>query len=286
MAFCTNCGGSVAGAFCPQCGTAVKPMEQAAAAPPAAPPVAGAAKRTSPLVWILGIFFGLFVLGILAMVAGGLFVAHKVKQAGLDPNLMARNPGIAITKMLAAANPDVSVVSVDEGKSVVTLLDKKTGKTVTVSFADIQEGKIKFQEQGQEAITVDAGGAAKTGALEIKGPDGTLRLGGGAGIKVPDWIPAYPSSKPQGTFSVQKAEEESGTYTFNTSDAVKDVMSFYDRMLQQGGFKITSRTTHDTGGSSGGMLTAEDADKKRSVVITLGTADGGTSVNVLFEVKK
>ena len=188
--------------------------------------------------------------------------------------------------MLAAANPDVSVVSVDEGKSMVTLLDKKTGKTVTVSFADIQEGKIKFQEQGQEAITVDAGGAAKSGALEIRGPDGTLRLGGGAGVKVPDWIPSYPSSKPQGTFSMQQGEEEGGTYTFNTPDAVKDVMSFYDQKLQEAGFKITSRTTHDAGGSSGGMLAAEDADKKRTVMVTLGTADGGTSVNVLFGVKK
>jgi hypothetical protein len=85
---------------------------------------------------------------------------------------------------------------------------------------------------------------------------------------------------------MQKGEEEGGTYTFNTPDAVKDVMSFYDRILQQAGFKITSRTTHDAGGSSGGMLAAEDADKKRSVVITLGSADGGTNVNVLFEVKK
>lgn len=284
MAFCTNCGGSVAGAFCPQCGTAAKPVAQAAP-PPAAPAVAGAAKGTSPLVWILGILFGLFVLGVLAVVGGGLFVVHKVKQAGLDPDLMRRNPGIAITKMLAAANPDVSVVSVDEGKSVVTLLDKKTGKTVTVSFEDIKEGKIKFQEQGQEAITVDAGGAAKTGAVEIKGPDGTMRLGG-SNLNVPDWIGSYPSSKPQGTFSVQKGEEEGGTYQFNTPDAVKDVMSFYDRSLQQAGLKITSRTTHDAGGSSGGMLVAEDADKKRSVVVTLATADGATNVNVLFQVKK
>jgi hypothetical protein len=260
-------------------------MEQAAAPPPAAPVVAGAAKGTSPLVWILGILFGLFVLGVLAMVAGGLFVAHKVKQAGLDPDLMRRNPGIAITKMLAAANPDVSVVSVDEGKSMVTILDKKTGKTVTVSFADIQEGKIKFQEQGEAAITVDAGGAAKTGSVEIKGPDGTMRLGG-FNVKVPDWIPSYPSSKPQGAMSVQKGEEEGGTYTFNTPDAAKDVMSFYEQNLQKTGFKITSRTMHDAGGSSGGMLTAEDADKKRTVVVTLGTADGGTNVNVLFEVKK
>jgi len=83
---------------------------------------------------------------------------------------------------------------------------------------------------------------------------------------------------------MQKGEEEGGTYTFNTPDAVKDVMSFYDQKLQQAGFKITSRTANVDGPSH--ALAAEDADKKRSVVVTLGSADGGTNVNVLFEVKK
>ena len=71
MAFCTNCGAEVTGAFCKQCGT---PVSAASAAPapvftaqPAAvaAPVAGAApvqRKTSPLVWVLVIILGLFVL--------------------------------------------------------------------------------------------------------------------------------------------------------------------------------------------------------------------------------
>lgn len=264
MAFCTNCGGSVSGAFCPQCGTAVKPAAQAAPPPPTAQPVAEAKKSRSPLLWILGIFLGLFVLGVLAVIGGGLFVVHKVKQAGLDPDLMRRNPAVAITKMLATVNPDVSVLSVDEGKGVVTVRDKKTGKTLTVNLEDIKHGQIKFQEEGKEAITLEAR----------------------VNVQAPDWIPSYPGSKAQGTFSMKKGEEEGGTYQFTTTDSVKDAMSFYEQSLPSAGFKITSRTTQDAGGSSGGMLAAEDADKKRSLVVTLGTADGNTTVNVLFGVKK
>ncbi len=293
MPFCGNCGGSVSGAFCPKCGTPIQSAAPSAAPPPApvssAPgpqPAAVPRKSTSPVVWIVGILLGLFLIGFLAVVGAGLFVVHKVKQAGLDPDLMRRNPGIAVTKMLAATNPDISVVSVDEDKGLVTLSDKKTGKTVTVNFEDVKQGKIKFQADGKEAVTVEAHGEGQSGALEVKGPDGAMKFGGGANAKIPDWIPSYPSSTPQGAFSMQGGQEDGGTYQFTTKDSPKDVMSFYDQKLQDAGLKITSRTTHDEGTTSGGLLSAEDAAKKRTVVVTVGTADGGTHVNVLYQVKK
>src|SRR5579859_1703866 len=99
MAFCTNCGANVSGAFCNQCGTPAAasggqapPMQ--AAPPPAmaqggvAMPPPPVARRTSPLVWILIVVLGLFVLGFLGVVGTGFFFAHKLHQAGLDTDLM------------------------------------------------------------------------------------------------------------------------------------------------------------------------------------------------------
>src|SRR5947209_7107826 len=112
MAFCTNCGASVNGAFCPSCGTPAP--QRGAAAPPMAgpampgPAMSGAAaqpavfppvkRKTSPLVWVLVIVLGLFVLGGVITAAAGYFVYHKVRQAGLDPDLIQRNPGLAVGK--------------------------------------------------------------------------------------------------------------------------------------------------------------------------------------------
>jgi hypothetical protein len=88
MAFCTNCGSNVAGTFCSQCGTAVGAAAQAP--PPPAPgayqpqPVvmggAPAARKTSPIVWVLVIVLGLVVLGGVAVVGTVAYVAHRARQ--------------------------------------------------------------------------------------------------------------------------------------------------------------------------------------------------------------
>jgi cytochrome c-type biogenesis protein CcmH/NrfG len=49
-------------------------------------------KKTSPWVWILGGCGVLVVLIVLALVATSLFIAKKAKDAGLDPDLMKKNP--------------------------------------------------------------------------------------------------------------------------------------------------------------------------------------------------
>ena len=87
-------------------------------APPVAPPPPAmpGQRKTSPIVWILVIILGLFVVGAIGVVGVGMFVVHKVHQAGIDPELWQRNPGLAASKFIAATNPDVEVVHVDEGR--------------------------------------------------------------------------------------------------------------------------------------------------------------------------
>ena len=104
MAFCTTCGANVTGTFCSQCGTPAA----SAAAPPPPPPVqpqplaapyvqqppyaqqpyaqpvpvaAPVARKTSPIVWVLVIVLGLFLLGGIAIAGFVAFVAHRVHQA-------------------------------------------------------------------------------------------------------------------------------------------------------------------------------------------------------------
>ena len=276
MAFCTNCGATVNGAFCPSCGTpAGAPSGPPAAARPAGPPAQPAAaggamppakRKTSPIVWVLVIVLGLFVLGGIATVAGGLFIFHKARQAGLDPDLIRRNPGLAVGKMLATANPDVEVVNTDDGAGTITVRDKKTGKVMTMSFDEAKKGKITFKEEGgdNKSATVEFGSSAE---------------------KLPSWVPAYPGAKVQGTFSVtgNSSEGEGGTYSLTTPDDAAKVLSFYQDKLKAEGLTIALNTTTP----DGGMLVAQDEGKKQNLTVIIGKdGQNGTSVNLTFGVKK
>ena len=250
-------------------------------------PVAAAPRKgVSPIVWILGIVAGIFVLGMLVLIGGGLFVAHKVKQAGFDPDLWRRNPGIAAAKMIAANNPDVSVVSVNERAGLITLRDRKSGETVTLNFEDVKNGRISFQGKGDEKVTIDAHGDGSAGTVEMKSADGAVSFGAGWAAKIPGWIPSYPASNPQGTFSAHSKDgSESGSFLFVTKDAPSAVLGFYEQGLKGAGFQITSNMTTQSAGKSGGLLTAEDNGTKRKVVVTVGTSDEGTTANIMFEAK-
>ena len=126
-----------------------------AAAPMAAAPVAAVPARRglSPIVWVLIIVGGLFVLGGVVVVGGVFFAVHKVKQAGLDPQLMQRNPGYAIAKLAITANPDVEEVSHDEAAGTITVREKKTGKVTTMKFGDLQNGHFSFSARDDNGQT-------------------------------------------------------------------------------------------------------------------------------------
>jgi hypothetical protein len=234
----------------------------------AAAPVPGAVpvkRKTSPLVWVLVIILGLFVLGGIVTVGAGMFFLHKARQAGLDPDLIQRNPGLAVGKMLAAVNPDVEVLSTDEGTGRITVRDKKTGKVVTMTFDDAKRGKFSFSAQGDDG---------KTASLEI-----------GAGAdKLPSWVPTYPGAKVEGTFAMtgDSGEGNGGSFGFSTSDTPEKVMSFYQDKLKELGIGV-KMTTHT---SEGGMILGADEGEKRTLHVIVGRESGETKVQVMYGLKK
>jgi hypothetical protein len=219
-------------------------------------------RKTSPIVWVLVIVLGLFVLGGLTIVGLGFFVMHKVKQAGLDPELMQRNPGLAVSKLVAATNPDVEVLSTDEGAGTITFRDKRTGKVSTITFDQAKNGKFSItaqDDQGKNA-TLDFGGSAKG---------------------IPEWVPSYPGgSEPKSTFSASAdGGKVSGSFTFTTSDPQDRVMSFYQDKFKELGLKTTNVTS-----PTGGSIIGTNDDTKRSLIVLVGN-DSPITVSVTYAVK-
>jgi hypothetical protein len=223
-----------------------------------------AARKTNPLIWVLVIILGLFFLGFVGIVGFGYYVAHKVKQAGIDPELWRNNPSLALGKILAATNPNVEVVKSDEGAGTVTLRDKRTGKETTMTFDQARNGKFSITADDDHGgtATMQFGGAAKTNDL-------------------PSWVPKYPGSDSTSTFALKGSGAdlaEGGSFAFTTPDATDKVLNFYKDKAQDLGLKV--KLTTSTG--SGSMFVATGDNEKRSLTVIVGAQNGSTSVSVTY----
>lgn len=226
-------------------------------------------KKISPWFWVtvgLGAFLAILLL---VIVAGGLFVWYKVRQAGLDPEMMRRNPALAVAKIVTATNSNVEVLGVDEKKGVIRVREKSSGKIMTMNFEDARQGKFVFQEEGEVKVGSD---------------QGAMTFHQGAG-NTPGWAPAYPGATVEGNVSMQGGEGEGGSFHFTVKDPAEKVIAFYETALKNAGMKITSNSTREGGAVSGGMVMGEDQEKKRNVMVTIGAGDQGTAVNVVFSTK-
>jgi len=226
------------------------------------------------------------ILGIIGVFLGGYFVWNKAKEAGLDPELMQKQPALAVAKMAVALDKDLEIVSVDEEKGLITVKKRSTGETMTVSADQAQDGKIVFKQDGKGDVTIQAKGDDDKGSLEIKTDEGSAKFGSLSVDKLPDWLPAYPGVQPEGTYSAQGKDGEGGGFHFVTTDTPNKVIAFYEQGLKQAGLTVTTNILQQNGKVAGGMATAESSNKKQTALITTTADKEGTRVTVIFELKK
>jgi hypothetical protein len=295
MAFCTKCGASVEGQFCPSCGTPVGVAEvsgppQSVPGPPPPPisqpmpgPVNISSKKRGPLFWILTGCLSLVVVAVIVSASCGLFFWNKVKQAGVDSALLQSNPGLAVAKMLAATNPDIEVVSVDENGGVIRVRDKKTGKSMTMDLSEAKNGKIVFKDDDNQNLEIQTQGKGDSASIEMRSSDGSTRIGAGA-VQLPAWLQAYPGAKSTGSFGTSSGEGKAGTEAFETSDSQEKVVSYYESSLKSQGFTV-EKTSFSSGQESTTILSAKSSDEQQTGVITVSRKEGKTIVSLSFESK-
>jgi hypothetical protein len=210
-------------------------------------------KKTNPLVWIL--------LGILGLIAIG-FVGCV-----LTVGYFARNPGLALAKLITASNPDAEVVSTDTGAQTTTIRNRKTGEQVTMSFDDIKAGKFKMRAIGKN------------------GEVANVELGAGDG-KVPSWVPIYPGARAQGNFTATgddgSGRGAGGVVTYESSDAPEKVIEFYKDKVNTMNMKVV--TMFDA--TDSGMMMARDQDEKRWLQVTVGKGSNGSTIGVTYGEKR
>lgn len=230
-------------------------------------PVPPAPKKIHPIVWILIGLFVVMVLAIMAVIAGGLFLAKKVSD----------NPAMAAATVLAATNPDVEIVTSDTSKGTVTLREKSTGKTVTMNLGELQQGRLVFSGDGKE-VSMEA----NSSGIQVKGNDGSImQLGSGGAL--PKWLPQYPGATLAGNFNANSGGEVGGMATYSTADGADKVAEFYRESFKSNGLSVTD--TDATSAGAGRVLTAT-ADDGRRVTVQFTPATGKTEFVVSYGILK
>lgn len=247
---------------------------------PQMPPPPPKSSGGKVLLWIFGGLAALVLLVVVCLAGLGFFMMHKARQAGLDPELMRKNPALAAAKMVVIANPDVQLVSSNDASGTMVVRDKKTGKLTTLKFDAANKKMVVTDDQGK---TVTATLDSNAGTVKMESEDGTVKIGANAD-KAPAWVPVYPGSTPQNTISVSgKGEQkQSGTYVCVVKDDPAKVLSYYAGQLTAAGMKLT-RTTSGEDAKSGGIVSGED--NGRSVIVTVSADSEGTHVSVMYSDK-
>jgi len=249
--------------------------------PQAPPPMtAPAPKKTSPWVWVAAGCGAVILVVVMVIAVGSYFAARKIKSVIGD----GKNPAISAIKFAAMVNPDLEIVGQDDAAGTVTVRDKKTGKTITVNADDIKHGRMSFTDEQGKSVTLEGsqGEDGSPGSLKIKSSEGEATFGAGAGVKAPEWIPMYPGSKPEATFSATSGRGQGGAFGFKTHDSATTVVDFYKRELESSGFEV-STTKFGASGHNGGIVTGTNAGAKHKLSVMIGEENGETTVTVTYE---
>jgi len=258
-------------------------------------------KGLSPLAWVGIGCGGVAALGLIVIVAGGIFVGNKVKKGIAEAG---DNPERFAAEMIVKVNPDMEMVEANDEEGKMTIRMKKTGEELTFSYADIKEGKFSVKTSNGETIKVEGNGnkIVKTDAdgkktvmkndgktMKIEGPDGkTITTTVGKAGTYWDNLPAkmkdlaYPKISEAATALTTSEDDKSikASFAFTTTDAETAVLKFYQEKLKAAGYAVKEES------SIIGVALQGNKEKDVVKVNTIKQGDGKTMVMFFSELGK
>jgi hypothetical protein len=234
----------------------------------------------SPLAWI-----GIGCLVLLVLCGVALSVMGYFAKRALDR--VSKNPTMAAAELMVRANPDLELVKADEDHNTITVKDKKTGETTTISADDAKNGKWSIKtDKGTATFDASSGKGINIQATDEKGQKSTTTFGGsGAPQNLPSWLPTYPGATVQGTYDTTNAEGRTAAFTVTTPDPSSKVIDYYEAQLKGAGLP-PEKSTYTTNGTTGGTVTGKSADGKREASVIVSTSNGSTQAVITFTEKK
>jgi hypothetical protein len=195
-----------------------------------------------------------------------------IPRSNADANIesqMKSNPIQALASMAAKMRPDLDVDSVNGATQTVTLKDKNGALSA-----------FKFDPERKTLVPVPAIQPKVAESPQPPPPEqpASTLLGW-----MPPWMPVYPATIPEIVSSTVTPEGDKQTIaTFKSGDKPTEIVQFYQAKLQESGFKIEAASS----GEPGGMIQAQDAEKKRMLILNVNARETETLTRVVTVQKK
>jgi len=184
---------------------------------------------------------------------------------GDSESQMKSNPIQTLASMAAKMRPDLELASVDGATQTITLKDKNGALST-----------FKFDPQTKTLVPVPA---VQPRVAENPQPPPPEQ----ATSTLPGWMPVYPDTIPEIVSSAVTPEGDKQTISmFKSGAKPMEIVQFYQANLQQSGFKIEAASS----GEPGGMIQAQDAGRKRMLILNVKSGETGTLSRVVTVQKK
>lgn len=210
-------------------------------------------------------------------------IYHKVADVAKESG---GNPAVMVAKLAIAANPDLEIVTTDEAKGVITVREKKTGKTITMPLTDFEKGKITVKDADGKTTTLDISESVDGGGkMTIQSPDGKTVIAGGT-TTLPAWVPTYPGAQPvEGSgFSSETPDGVAGMQSSTSTDSITQAKELYESKLKAAGFETHVNSLNSDGKETVSISATKDADKT-SVNVIIVNEDGKTKLTTSYQGK-
>ena len=181
--------------------------------------------------------------------------------------------------MITALNPDLDLVNYDKSADKVTIRQKSTGKTVTVSLNELKQGKISFEDSEGKKVTVETQGEGESGSVKVTTPEGVAEWG--TNVKVPGWVPQYPGATVGAHYSQIKDNQEQGTVQLTSTDSFDKVQQFYQSKLKEEGMSCDEPASASGPAARMQALSCKQANG-RTVNLTFTGADQQVMVIIAY----
>jgi hypothetical protein len=260
-------------------------MTNGSVPPPPPPPVHGGApqkKGLSPWAWVGIGCLGVLVIGGIISAIVVMFIAGKVRDVAGE---MQDDPIAAMSRVIAGANPEIELVEADKESRTVTFRNTETGEEMTFDYDDIEDGRISFSSGDETAVVeFDADENREgSGSLTITTDEGRATFGAGASADdVPAWVPRYPGTSPEGTYSTETPQNRAGAFHFETSASIDEILDYYQTELASSGLEMKTRTVSN----EGAMAVVSSPDEGRTVTIACSQKGSDLEVVVNFTEKR
>lgn len=248
------------------------------------PPLPSSKKGLSTLAWVGLGCAGIFLMAFIILITAVLFFSYKAVEYARKAQ---ENPAKAAAELFVKVNPDVELVSADDEAGTMTLRIKETGKTATVTYAEIAQGKFSVtSEDGEFRVEANqtGDGSAK---VTMKRPDGSVSYvsGSEAAAKVPDWVTAaaYPGApQPQAAFAFDASGKQIGSLATTTKDDAQQVIQYYREFLKRERYNVSETSTTADAGRMTSLSARKEAVGKTLVVVCTESLEG-TQIFLSFE---